>query len=332
MEVLKMSEENFHLKKDGIFENRPLFYMAPMEGLTGYIYRNAYHKYFHDIEKYFTPFIANKKLGSRERNDILPEHNAGIRVVPQILTNKAEDFISIAKELKQYGYQSVNLNLGCPSGTVAARHRGAGFLALPEELEQFLFEIFEKCPLKISIKTRIGKESESEWERLLAIYEKFPLEELVIHPRLQCEFYKYKPHMEAFQMAAVHSSHSLCYNGDIRTPGDFRKLMQDIPAEKVMLGRGILINPGLVGQIKENGTLEKEKLKGFHDEILEGYQKIQSGDKNTLYRMKELWYYLGQNFTNPEKYLKKINKSQRIRDYEIAVSSVFKEQELINIC
>ena len=143
-----------------------------MEGVTGYVYRNAYAKYYGGIVRYFTPFVANKKLGHREKNDVCPEHNAGMAVVPQILTNRAEDFLAIAEILREYGYDTVNLNLGCPSGTVAARGRGAGFLAMPDELDHFLEEIFEKCPLRISIKTRIGKENPAEWERLLAIYEK----------------------------------------------------------------------------------------------------------------------------------------------------------------
>ena len=95
------------------------FYLAPMEGLTGFVFRNAYQKHFGNIDTYFTPFINNKKMNYKEIKDILPEHNEGMHVVPQILTNRAEDFLAIAKELGNYGYESVNLNLGCPSGTVA---------------------------------------------------------------------------------------------------------------------------------------------------------------------------------------------------------------------
>ena len=129
------------------------YYMAPMEGLTGYIYRNAYQKYFHDIDRYFTPFITNKKLDFKVKKDIDPEHNQGMEVVPQILTNQPDDFISIVKQLKQYGYDEVNLNLGCPSGTVVAKNRGAGFLAVPDQLDSFLDKIFNACDCKISIKT-----------------------------------------------------------------------------------------------------------------------------------------------------------------------------------
>lgn len=147
------------------------FYMAPMEGLTGYVFRSAYQRHFHNIDRYFTPFINNAKMNHREVADILPEHNAGMEVIPQILTNRVEDFVAVSKALGEYGYEEVNLNLGCPSGTVVSKGRGSGFLAMPEELDRFLDGIFSKCPLKISIKTRIGKLDAADWEELLAIYE-----------------------------------------------------------------------------------------------------------------------------------------------------------------
>lgn len=150
-------------------------YLAPMEGITTYIYRNAYNRYFGGIDKYFTPFIASRKLNRRELNEILPEHNEAIEVVPQILTNRADEFLQIARKIAGYGYRTVNLNLGCPSGTVTTRKRGAGFLSVPDELDNFLYEIYEKSPIHISIKTRIGVESVDEWEHLLAIYKSIRL-------------------------------------------------------------------------------------------------------------------------------------------------------------
>lgn len=351
------------------------YYMAPMEGLTGYIYRNAYQKYFHDIDRYFTPFITNKKLDFKVKKDIDPEHNQGMEVVPQILTNQAEDFISIVKQLKQYGYDEVNLNLGCPSGTVVAKNRGAGFLAVPDQLDGFLDEIFNTCDCKISIKTRVGKDSPEEWEKLLAIYEKYPLSELIVHPRIQKDFYKYTPRMETYQYAVEHSRHSLCFNGDIHSTKAYEQLRQTFPStEKVMLGRGILQNPGLVGELRraeiqfaaqnadssakidgeesnladrslvnhrksntqagapvaneKYNTVNKQTLRAFHDDICDGYKGVMSGDRNTLFKMKELWGYMSKSFTNPEKYLKKIRKVERLAEYYVIVDALFREQEL----
>ena len=308
-----------------------------MEGLTGFVFRNAYQKHFGNIDTYFTPFINNKKMNYKEIKDILPEHNEGMHVVPQILTNRAEDFLAIAKELGNYGYESVNLNLGCPSGTVVAKHRGAGFLAVPEKLDHFLEEIFAECPLWISVKTRVGVNDAGEWEHLLSIYEKYPMEELIIHPRIQKDFYKFTPRMECYRTAYETSRCSLCYNGDIFSPDDFQNLCREFPdTEKVMLGRGVLQNPWLIGMLRsadpaggEASAPDKELLHAFCEDLCAGYARVISGDKNVLFKLKALWIYLGMSFTNPQKYLKKIKKANRLAEYEKAVDALFREQELI---
>lgn len=321
------------------------FYMAPMEGLTGYVFRNAYHKHYGGVSRYFTPFITNKKLNYKEINDVMPEHNEGMEVVPQILTNRADDFLCIAQELQKYGYSKVNLNLGCPSGTVVSKNRGAGFLSVPDELDIFLAEIFEKCPLEISIKTRIGKESADEWAHLLSIYEKYPLEELIIHPRVQKDFYRNTVKLDAFSYAVNESKHSLCYNGDICTPTDYQKIVaQFSEVDKVMIGRGILKTPSLIERIAgemhagkgsseseacvRTTAEEKVRLRAYHDDILQGYAEVMYGDTPTLYKMKELWVYFAENFQSPEKYVKKIRKCERVKDYEIVVDNLFRDCEL----
>lgn len=308
-------------------------YLAPMEGITTYIYRNAYNRCFGGIDKYFTPFLASKKLNRRELNEILPEHNEGIEVVPQILTNRADEFLQIARRIAGYGYQTVNLNLGCPSGTVTARKRGAGFLSVPDELDHFLYEIYEKSPIRISIKTRIGVESVDEWERLLAIYKKYPVAELIIHPRLQRELYKYTPHIEAFLTAvAALPEIPLCYNGDITSPENYEALLEAIPAtDCLMIGRGIIRKPALAAQIKKTDAARlftKENLRAFHDEIFSGYSAQMAGETPTLFKMKDLWTYLSASFAASDRFLKKIRKASDYAEYKIAVSNLFRECEL----
>ncbi len=300
------------------------FYMAPMEGLTGYVFRSAYQRHFHNIDRYFTPFINNAKMNHRELADILPEHNAGMEVIPQILTNRVEDFVAVSKALAEYGYEEVNLNLGCPSGTVVSKGRGSGFLAMPEELDRFLDGIFSRCPLKISIKTRIGKLDAADWEELLAIYEKYPMTELIIHPRIQRDFYKNTPDMEAFAKAEEMSSHPLCYNGDVFSVEDYERVTKRFPSvERTMLGRGILMNPGLIDEINGKEGVNAKELRAFHDEVMEGYLAVMSGERNTLFRMKELWSYLGERFPDGEKALKRLRKATGIPEYQAAVLEVF---------
>lgn len=311
------------------------YYMAPLEGITGYIYRNAYSTYFEKFDKYFTPFLSphgeKEKLTKKERNDIAPEHNEGLYVVPQILTNKSGDFIRVAKMLKELGYEEVNLNLGCPSGTVVTKYKGAGFLDKPFELSIFLTEIFEAVDMKISIKTRIGMTDTEEFEDLLHIYNKFPLEELIIHPRLRKEFYQGVPHKEIFHQAVEQSVNPLCYNGDLFYEADLDAFAKEEPSvDCVMLGRGMLRNPALLHLAKEHQMPDKQLIKEFHDKLYYDYQEVMSGEQPTLFKMKELWSYMGTLFTGwEESYAKQIRKSKRLAEYEQIVKQIFRDESYV---
>jgi len=310
------------------------FYFAPMEGLTGYVYRNAHHAYFDKVDKYFSPFIfANQSKGftTREMNDILPENNQGIVLIPQLLTNHAPDFIHTAKKLRQLGYNEINLNLGCPSGTVVSKNRGSGFLYHKEDLDAFLDQIFTQSVTKISIKTRIGKNDPEEFSELIEIFNKYPMEELIIHPRIQKEFYKNTPNLKVFTEALAASKNPVCYNGDLYTVKDYETFTADFPdVDTVMLGRGLLSNPGLIADITTKIKLDKKLLKDFHDKIYEDYKKALSGDVNVLHKMKELWLYMIMMFSDNAKYIKKIKKSDRLSEYDEVVASLFREQDVLD--
>lgn len=308
------------------------YYLAPMEGITGYIYRSAYFDFFHNIDKYFTPFITpheKRSFNKKEWNDLLPEHNYGRVTIPQILTNRAEDFIRISKELGELGYEEINLNLGCPSGTVVSKGRGAGFLGMKDELNGFFEEVFLKVDVRVSVKTRIGVESPEEFPALLDIFNQYPICELIVHPRVRRDQYRNVPNLTSFRMAAEYSVNPVVYNGDLFTVADFKQFSEEFPTvDTIMMGRGILANPCLIDEIEGRGTLTKEILHRFHDRLYEDYAREMSGERNLLFKMKELWVYMVQMFTNYEKYWKKIRKADHLTDYEIAVRLLFAEQEI----
>lgn len=317
------------------------FYFAPLEGITGYIYRNAFHDFFgQGIDKYFTPFIAAAHGGdmkNRSLCDVLPENNRGLPIIPQILTNRAEDFTALRKQLNALGYREVNLNLGCPYRTVVSKGKGAGFLARKEELEAFLEEIFRECQEgeEISIKTRLGMESPEEFRELLAIYNQFPVRELIIHPRVQKEFYDGKPDRGAFARAFSDSINPVCYNGDIFTKEDWLQLKEEFPQlGSVMLGRGFLVNPGLLQEILKDRKMTRNDFMAFHDRLYEDYRELMGEDKNTLFKMKELWNYWQYLFevkgeSGNEKYLKKIRKAKTGGEYKATVNALLKESVIV---
>lgn len=314
------------------------YYLAPLEGITTYIFRNAYHRYFYPMDKYFTPFfVPHSKRGFsvKEKREILPENNEGLYLVPQIMSNHADECLKTIGKLRVYGYKEINLNMGCPSKTVVSKGRGSGFLAFPEELDRFLDEVFEgirDTDVKISVKTRLGRDEPEEFLRILGIYNQYPLEELIIHPRVQKDFYKNAPNLEMFAYGAGSSKSPVCYNGDIFSVEKYEEIRCGFPEIHIfMLGRGILENPGLLGQIRREERLQEEgeedstdlkKLKQFHDQLYEDYRALGMGDKNVLFKMKEIWSYLGKSFPGYEKALKKIRKAERLEKYEAAVEEL----------
>lgn len=250
--------------------------------------------------------------------------------VPQILTRKAEDFIRTVELLKEYGYREVNLNLGCPSKTVVTKGCGAGFLEDPGELERFLDTVFEKCDMKISVKTRLGMEDASEFSELMKVYNKFPLEELIIHPRVQKDFYKNTPNLSAFAEAFVQSRNPVCYNGDIFCVEDYRRIREKFPElGAVMTGRGVLADPALARELCGGEKLTKSEFRKFHDLVYHTYREEVSGDRNVLFKMKELWFYMAPLFSDNKKYLKKIKKSEKCVVYESAVMELFGSESAV---
>lgn len=310
------------------------FYFAPMEGITGYIYRREVWRQFPDADKVYAPFIQpniKRVLGPKETRDLNPENNVGIPLVPQVLTNQAEGFIRAGRALEELGYQEINLNLGCPSGTVAAKGKGAGMLPDREKLLRFFEEIFAvDWKAAITVKTRLGMKQEEDFGELLEIFNQFPIAELIIHPRYREDFYRGEPRMDIFHQA-VAGTMNICYNGNIFSKSDYDKLMQQYPNEEIhaiMVGRGALANPALIRELRGGAELTKAELRELHDHILEAYRGIDFGERNTLFKLKELWNYWGTIFQDAEGCLKKLRKANRYTEYIPAVNRLFAEAEL----
>lgn len=311
-------------------------YFAPLEGITTYPYRNLHHKYFGGVEKYFTPFLApgpEQGMSVKEMRDVLPENNAGVPVVPQIMTNRAGDFLLASKKLSEMGYREINLNLGCPSGTVTAKKKGSGFLLYPDDLDRFFDEVFSDAAVRngeflVSVKTRIGKNEVEEWSELMQVYNRYPIHELTVHPRIQKEFYKGTPHLDVFTDILKESRNPVVYNGDLFTVEKVKEFREKFPTVgTVMIGRGLIRNPALAEMILQEETEPEAdilpRIREFHDALFEHYRETMSGDRNLLFRMKDLWSYMLAEVPDSEKLAKKIRKSQHVPEYLAAVEEVF---------
>ena len=300
---------------------------APMEGITGADYRRVHRRFFPWADRYFAPFIAPDAQGNLKRSHLralLPEANAGLELVPQILTNNAASFLRAAQTLAELGYREVNFNAGCPSGTVVSKHKGAGMLGDVAALDAFLDAVFAKTPVAVSVKTRLGLRSTAEFPALLEVYMRYPIKELIVHARDREGMYKSKPDRAVFAAAMADCRCPICYNGDVFTAEDVSSLRRELPGlERLMLGRGAVMNPALFRVLRGGEPLAREELRAFHDALLE---ETLAGGLPPVYaiaRMKELWYYMIWLFPDSRQQYKAINKSRDLAAYRDAVGALF---------
>ena len=298
------------------------YYFAPMEGLTDSIYRRLHHKYFSGVDRYYMPFISptiHRQLTHKEDRELPFADSTPFTAIPQILTKVPEDFLWAAQVCRDRGYEEVNLNIGCPSGTVVSKGKGSGMLRDPDALDRFLDEIFYAAPLAVSVKTRLGLEKPEEFPAILEVLNRYPIQELTVHPRVRKQFYDGGVHMEMFDFAVENSKNPLCYNGDILTVAQAEAIGEKYPSVgSVMIGRGLIADPGMLSA----GT-DVKALKGFMDELMEVYTVEFGGSRNAIFRLKENWGFLHSRFEGCDKLWKRLRKSTDPVEFKAITDEIF---------
>ena len=296
---------------------------APLEGLTDSIYRRLHHKYFPGADRYFTPFFSptvHRALTPREARELPPADSLDFCVVPQLLTKVPEDFLWMAGVCRDCGYEEVNLNIGCPSGTVTTKGKGSGMLRDLDSLDSFLYTVFSAAPLPISIKTRIGFVCAAEFAAILEVYNRYPLKELIIHPRVRTAFYNGPVDMDTFRYALQESKAPVCYNGSLRTSSEISAFSAKFPSvDSMMLGRSLIADPGLLTP----GGTTVDKLENFHGDLLEEYTREFGGTRNAMFRLKENWRHWLYKFDDAEKLGKRLRKATDVDEYKAVTREIF---------
>ena len=305
---------------------------SPLQGFTDFRFRNAFHKHFGGIDTFYSPYIKlNGKLvvkGSYKR-DILPENNSTLEVIPQIITNDAEEFLFVAKYVQQFGYKELNWNLGCPYPMVAKCGMGSGLIKNTDQIEHILKRVHNETDIIVSMKMRMGYENPTEILDVFPILEQYPIKNIAIHARIGKQLYKGGVDLDSFQKCLDTSKQKIYYNGDITSVTKFNELQERFPSiEHWMIGRGLIADPFLPSMIKNNTTeYPKNRLEifeAFHDEIYQEYDAYLSGPTPIRMKMLGFWEYFSESFSNPQKTFKKIKKAGNSKNYEIAVKEIFK--------
>ena len=312
--------------------NKFILYLAPLRGFTEYIYRNAFSRHFDGFDVAVAPFIptmSDARLKRKHLKDVLPENNPAMPVIPQIIGNNAEDFILLARRLYDLGYETVNWNLGCPFPMVAKKQRGSGLLPHPEKIAAFLEETIPAIPNRLSIKARLGRKKTDEILTLLEIFNRYPLDEIIVHPRTGKQMYDGKPNLDMFEECLKVSTHTMVYNGDINDLDTFNTLSKRFGSVNGwMIGRGALINPFLPAIIKngKDGAANKVKVfRAFYEDLFEQYRIEFHGPGHLLDRMKGFWTYFSQSFKDGHKVKKKIHRTPKLDRYLRIVDRFFEE-------
>ena len=324
--------------------NQVFLSLGPFQGITDAPFRNVFKRHFGGIDKFYTPFFTGIHKEEHAKNlqseEIDPRYNDVETLTPQILSTDAEEILRFAKQCQQLGYKEINLNMGCPFPRVANKKRGSGLLPYPDKVEDMLDRVFDEINMKFSVKCRLGYFNPEEIDAIIPIFNKYPLSELVIHPRIGKQLYKGEADVERFKALMPSIKAPLVYNGDIVSVESFVRIngiLNDGPStgsgtcktvEQFMLGRGILANPFLAEQIKNDTAPTHDKTERLHNYVIDLYEDRlhhAGGSPKVLGRMKELWSYLMNSFEEPQMVWRKIKKLNALKEYEDAVEAIFKE-------
>ena len=303
---------------------------APLEGITDAVFRRTHAAFYSGAARYYTPFISptmHHLFTPRDIRELSPENNRGLSLVPQLLGRNAQDLLWAAEELSRMGYEEWNLNLGCPSGTVTAKQKGAGLLSYPDELDSLLHVLFAYSPIRISVKTRLGSDDPEEFTRILQIYEQYPICRLIIHPRTRADQYDGMVHKDTFRNALEKTKLPVCYNGDLFTEEDVLRFSEDFPSvERVMLGRGLIADPALIEKLS-GGRGSLSRLREFHAALCSEYVRV-FGDKNSaMHRMKAIWTYMLSSLPQGGAFRKRLIKARRWEDFLLVTEEIFDRSE-----
>ena len=312
---------------------------SPLQGFTDFRFRNAIHKYFGGIDTYYAPYIrfqGKLEIKNSYKRDLQPDHNDTLELIPQIITNDADEFLHVVKYIQELGYNELNWNLGCPYPMVTKQGMGSGLICQTNKIDEILHRVYNETDVTVSMKMRMGYENATEILDAFPILDKYPLKNIAIHARIGKQLYKGAVDLDSFQRCIDHTKHTLYYNGDITSVKKFKEIQERFPTiSHFLIGRGLIADPFLPSMIKKN-TFEYpgnrwEIFSDFHDTIYHQYDASLSGPTPIRMKMLGFWEYFSTTFSDPQKTFKKIKKAKNPGEYQQAVREILNKEKTTNL-
>lgn len=302
-------------------------HFAPVQGHTDAAYRHFHSSRYGGVDSYYTPFIRLEHGDIRQRDlrDAFGELTEATSAIPQLIFRDYEELSALTSRMKSEGAARIDINMGCPFPLQTGKGRGAGFLGNADQIAH-LEETLGRYPeLSYSVKMRLGYDDPQEWRGVMPVLNRLELRHIDVHPRVARQQYGGELHMDQFADLLAESRNPVVFNGELRTPADMRRVMEEYPGVAgLMIARGVLGRPSLAAEYAEGREWSRNEriseMLRFHRLLLDHYTGLLCGDSQLLSKIKPFWEYAEEEIGR--KAWKAIKKATNIAKYHSAVALV----------
>ena len=310
----------------------PLLALAPMQDVTDLPFLKLMAAYG-GADVYWTEYFRVHAVSHLEKWILksITENPTGRPVIAQMIGNDVPSLVRSAKELQQYPVAAIDLNLGCPAPIVYRKCAGGGLLREPQKIDAILGALRDAVTIPFTVKTRLGFESPEEFDALLKLFAKHPIDLLTVHARTVKQMYRPGVRYDLIAHSAKELRCPVFVNGNVHSAAQAQALVKDTGVRGLMIGRGAIRNPWLFDQIRAQFRGEKIKLPTGRDvlnyihELWEN--EIMPGVKESaqVMRMKKFMNFIGDGVG--EKFLHEIRRVTTTADFSRVCETYLAHEE-----